>query len=167
MTTIERSLRAQVQGALAGSAGRRRSRMRGGRIGRVFWSGCLEAIYQVRPMKHIFHSILAAVALLFSATAAYAHVHLVSSTPSVNATVAAPARLTLTFSDAVVPTFSSFELINPAGAKVALRTNVSEDRRSISGAPAQPLTSGRYTVNWQIAAGDGHRMTGSFTFTVR
>ena len=127
----------------------------------------LKPCIRVKPMKRFFHSLLATAALLLSATAAYAHVDLVSSTPAVNATVTAPARLTLTFSDAVVPAFSGFELINSAGATVAVRTSVSEDRKSISGVPAQRLTSGRYTVNWRIAAGDGHRMTGSFAFTVR
>lgn len=127
----------------------------------------LEPCIRVKPMKRVLLSIPLTAALLVSATAAYAHVHLVSSTPAANATVAAPARLTLSFSDTIVPAFSGFELINSAGTAVAARTSVSEDRKSISGVPAQPLAAGRYTINWRIAAGDGHRMTGSFAFTVR
>jgi copper resistance protein C len=127
----------------------------------------LEPCIKVKPMKRILYSISATAALLLSATAAYAHVHLVSSTPVANATVAAPARLTLSFSDTIVPAFSGFDLINSAGTAIAIRTSVSEDRKSISGVPAQQLAAGRYTINWRIAAGDGHRMTGSFAFTVR
>lgn len=49
----------------------------------------------------------------------------------------------------------------------AVSTTVSEDGRSITGALARPLAAGGYTVNWTIASSDGHRMTGSYAFTVR
>jgi len=52
-------------------------------------------------------------------------------------------------------------------AKAAVSTTVSEDGRSITGALARPLAAGSYSVNWQIASSDGHRMTGSYAFTVR
>ena len=32
---------------------------------------------------------------------------------------------------------------------------------------ARPLAAGAYIVNWRIASTDGHRMTGSYDFTVR
>ena len=44
---------------------------------------------------------------------------------------------------------------------------VSEDGKTISGAPARPLAAGAYVVNWRVASPDGHRMTGSTNFSVR
>jgi methionine-rich copper-binding protein CopC len=32
---------------------------------------------------------------------------------------------------------------------------------------AAPLPAGVYQVSWAIAAADGHRMTGTYSFTVR
>ena len=118
-------------------------------------------------MKRLVQALFAAAALIFAAPAALAHVELVSSSPAANATVAAPGQITLRFSDTFVPAFSSFEIVNAAGAAVEARTSASEDRKSLVGIPARPLAAGRYTLNWRIASGDGHRMTGSFAFTVR
>ena len=57
--------------------------------------------------------------------------------------------------------------MNAQGAATELRTAVSQDGKTLTGTPARPLAAGAYTVNWRIASGDGHRMTGSFNFTVR
>lgn len=108
-----------------------------------------------------------AAAVVMAASAVSAHARLVSSTPAANATVAAPRSIALSFSERMVPTFSTFDVVNAAGAKAVLGTSVSEDGRSITGALARPLAAGGYTVNWRIASSDGHRMTGSYTFTVR
>lgn len=108
-----------------------------------------------------------AAVVVVAAGAVSAHARLVSSTPAANATVAAPGSISLTFSERMVPAFSTFEVVNAAGAKAAVSTAVSEDGRSITGALARPLAAGGYTVNWTIASNDGHRMTGSYAFTVR
>jgi copper resistance protein C len=52
-----------------------------------------------------------AAATLLTASPAFAHARLVSSNPAANAAVAAPRTITLTFSDKVVPAFSSFEVV--------------------------------------------------------
>lgn len=98
---------------------------------------------------------------------AVAHSRLVSSNPAANATVAAPRAIVLTFSERSVPAFSGLELVNAQGTATELRTAVSQDGKTLTGTPARPLAAGAYTVNWRIASGDGHRMTGSFNFTVR
>lgn len=108
-----------------------------------------------------------AAAVIMTAGAVSAHARLVSSTPAANATVAPPRSIALTFSERMVPAFSTLEVVNAAGAKAAVSATVSEDGRSITGALARPLAAGGYTVNWQIASNDGHRMTGSYAFTVR
>ena len=111
--------------------------------------------------------LAAASAVLAFAASADAHARLVSSTPPASATVAAPRALTLTFSERMAPAFSSFEVVNAAGAKATIRTVVSEDGRAITGTTSRPLAAGAYVVNWRIASSDGHRMTGSYAFSVR
>lgn len=101
------------------------------------------------------------------ATAASAHAHLLAATPAAEATVTAPRSITLTFSERLVPAFSSLEIVNAAGTRSAATTTVSEDGKSLVGTLSAPLAAGRYTVQWAIASGDGHRMTGTHVFTVR
>lgn len=107
------------------------------------------------------------VAVSAPAVAAFAHARLVRSTPAANATVASPGVISLTFSERMVPAFSSFDLVDAAGRETAVRTTVSEDGKTLSAQLARPLPAGAWTVNWRIASSDGHRMTGSYGFTVR
>lgn len=111
--------------------------------------------------------LIAAVAVAFAAGPAAAHARLVSATPAPNATVAAPRTLSLTFSERAVPAFSGFDVIDAAGEKVAIRTTVAEDGKTLTGTLARPLAAGTYSVEWRIASSDGHRMTGSYAFSVR
>lgn len=113
--------------------------------------------------------IAVAAAAAFVAGPAAAHARLVSATPAPNTTVAAAAARTvsLTFSERTVPAFSGFDIVNATGEKVAVRTTVAEDGKTLTGALARPLVAGAYRVDWRIASSDGHRMTGSYTFTVR
>lgn len=109
----------------------------------------------------------AAVVMLASAGVALAHARLESSTPAADSTVDSLSTLRLTFSERVVPAFSTFEVENAGGDIVAVRTSVSDDGRTITGAAARPLPPGQYRVTWRIASADGHRMTGSYGFRVR
>lgn len=109
----------------------------------------------------------AATLAAFTAGPAAAHARLVSATPAPNATVAAPRTLSLTFSERTVAAFSGFDVVNAAGEKVAVRTSVGEDGKTLMGTLARPLAAGAYRVDWRIASSDGHRMTGSYSFTVR
>ena len=108
-----------------------------------------------------------AAAVVLAAGPAAAHARLVSATPAPNATVGATRTLTLTFSERSVPAFSGFDVVNAAGDKVAIRTSVGEDGKTLTGTLARPLAAGAYRVDWRIASSDGHRMTGSYTFSVR
>lgn len=112
-------------------------------------------------------SVGAVVAAIALAGPAWAHARLVSSNPARDATVSSPSTIRLTFSERMVPAFSSFEVVSAAGSEQAVRTAVSEDGRTLTGTPARPLAAGDYTVTWTIASSDGHRMTGSYGFTVR
>ena len=111
--------------------------------------------------------VVVAAAAVLTAGPAAAHARLVSATPAPNATVAATRTLSLTFSGRTVPAFSGFDVINAAGEKLAVETSVAEDGKTLTGTLARPLRAGSYRVDWRIASSDGHRMTGSYTFTVR
>ena len=111
--------------------------------------------------------IAVAAAVAFVAGPAAAHARLVSATPAPNATVAATRTISLTFSERTVPAFSGFDIVNAAGEKVVVRTSVAEDGKTLTGTLARPLAAGAYRVDWRIASSDGHRMTGSYTFSVR
>lgn len=112
-----------------------------------------------------FVAVAAAAAL--AAGPAAAHARLVSATPAPDSTVAATRTITLTFSERMAPAFSGFDVVDAAGGKVSLRTSVSDDGKTLTGALARPLAAGAYRVEWRIASSDGHRMTGSYTFAVR
>ena len=62
---------------------------------------------------------------------------------------------------------SGLDLVSAAGTKIPVTSSVSDDGKTISGAPARPLAAGAYVVNWRVASPDGHRMTGSTNFSVR
>lgn len=106
-------------------------------------------------------------ALSLSATSAFAHAHLLTSSPAANAVVAAPATITLTFNDPLEPRFSGFEITDAAGHAVNAPSHPDANNPAVYAAtPAHPLTAGLYHVNWHLVAHDGHRMRGTFDFTV-
>ena len=119
-------------------------------------------------MRHFNPAPFIAVAAVvaFAAGPAAAHARLVSATPAPNAAVASTRTLSLTFSERTVPAFSGFDVVNAAGEKVAVRTSVARDGKTLTGRLARRLAAGTYRIDWRIASSDGHRMTGSYTFTV-
>ncbi|MFD3264335.1 copper homeostasis periplasmic binding protein CopC [Phenylobacterium ferrooxidans] len=112
---------------------------------------------------------LAGVSALLATSPAWAHAHLASSNPAANATVAAaPKAITLTFSEKLVPAFSKFEITMPehGGMKVAVKTTLSTDGKSIIGTPEAALAKGAYKIVWSAASADGHKMNGEVAFKV-
>ncbi len=115
-------------------------------------------------------SLLAATLVfsLLTAGQACAHAKLVASDPAANASVSAPKTVSLTFNEKLAAAFSSFEITMASGMKVPVKTTVSKDRLTISGAPKGKLMAGAYKVVWHAAsAEDGHRMDGVVAFTVK
>ena len=109
----------------------------------------------------------AASAMVLSASSALAHARLVSATPGNGATVTAPRTISLTFSERFAAPFSTVEVEDSRGRVVGMSKTVSEDGKTLGGTFGAPLTAGVYRVTWAIAAADGHRMTGTHSFTVR
>ena len=114
-----------------------------------------------------FMPIAVASALALSASPVLSHARLVSATPGDGATVTAPRTISLTFSERFAAPFSTVEVEDGRGRAVALTKTVSEDGKTLGGSFAAPLSAGTYRVTWAIAAADGHRMTGNYSFTVR
>ena len=110
---------------------------------------------------------LAAVALL-AAGEASAHAVLVKSNPAANAVVRAPKFISLTFNEKLTPAFSGFDVAMSHGMKMKIKTTVSKDRKTITGALVGPVMAGAYKVSWHAAAADdGHRTMGSLAFKVK
>ncbi len=104
---------------------------------------------------------------LVAAGPALAHTKVVSSNPAAGAAVAAPKMISLTFSEKVAPAFTGFDLtMVDHNMKVPVKTTLSKDGKTLSGAPQGALMKGAYKVNWHAAGADGHRMTGEIAFQV-
>ncbi len=102
------------------------------------------------------------------AAQAQAHAKLVSADPAPSATVTAPKTIHLEFSEEIAKKFSSFKLTDTEGNVVTVMTIQTKDAKSLEAMPSAALGPGVYTVSWTaVSTDDGHRMTGSYSFTVQ
>jgi methionine-rich copper-binding protein CopC len=97
----------------------------------------------------------------------YGHSALESSVPRAGALLrSAPEHLKLKFSEALEPVLVKIQLsLNSAPEPMTLVPTLSADGKEIV-ADLGPLAPGTYLVNWNVAAKDGHRTKGAFSFTV-
>ena len=120
-------------------------------------------------MRKIIAAVLAAqMALIVAGPAAQAHAFLDHASPPVGSVVpAAPAAITLWFTQDLEPAFSKVTVTNQAGQRVDLG-NVQVPQ----GAPAElqvglrALPPGTYTVSWHVVSVDTHRTEGRFEFSI-
>ena len=107
---------------------------------------------------------LLCLALIGAATPAFAHAHLLKSSPAPGSHIRAPRHVTLTFSEALEPAFSGALLMD-------------SDGRNFNGAPVkvdgsvmtltpERLAPGRYHVSWHAVGHDTHRTEGEISFIV-
>jgi hypothetical protein len=120
-------------------------------------------------MKNVIRSLASAavIATAFAATGALAHAHLLKSLPTDGAVTAPPQMIMLTFSEKLADKLSGFEVVKADGGKVAAQVAVADGGKVLHAMPAKPLAPGVYKVNWGAVTDDGHRMTGTVTFTVK
>ena len=116
--------------------------------------------------------ILPAAILLSISGAATAHPKLLSADPAANATVAAPPRIALRFSEKLVPAFSKVDLTMAAmpgmrAMKVVAATAVAADGKTLVVTPRSRLARGRYTVDWRVVSSDTHNVAGRYAFAVK
>jgi methionine-rich copper-binding protein CopC len=119
-------------------------------------------------MNRICTLALAGAAVLAAPAAALAHAQLDHASPAVGSTVKTPPKeVTLSFTEAVEPKFSSIEVQDARGA--AMQAGAAQ---GVGGNTAQltvalkPLAAGTYTVKWRVLSVDTHRTQGNFSFTV-
>lgn len=104
------------------------------------------------------------------ASGAEAHAHLTGATPANNGVVrSSPASIRASFSEALVPAFSSLKLVTSRGAALRLgKTTVDpRDHKTLVAPISRPLAPGDYVVEWKAVSADTHRMSGRFSFHLR
>lgn len=99
--------------------------------------------------------------------AVHAHSFVRSTNPKAGSTVdQAPTAVLIRFNEPVELAFGGIEVLdsdrNPVG--VGETEYASEDQTAIRVGLASELANGRYTVEWQIVAADGHPREGQFRF---
>ncbi|MEW9533414.1 copper resistance protein CopC [Microbispora sp. NPDC049125] len=111
-------------------------------------------------------ALLACLALLLVTSPARAHNVLLGSDPKEGAVLGGtPARVTLTFDQAVRRDFARIAVTGPGGAHYEQgEVGVAGTSVFIAVRPSGP--PGAYAVGYRIVSNDGHPVTGTITFTV-
>lgn len=118
-------------------------------------------------MKLILLATLTAALVL--PTRAHAHGSLKAAKPAAGAHIAeAPSSIHLLFSETPSLSLTSIRLLGPDGADVSLRPLIraADAPDAVTAAIDGVLTSGVYTVRWQMAGDDGHPTRGTYQFTL-
>lgn len=74
----------------------------------------------------------------------------------------------MSFSEAVISKFSSVELRDQSGIKIAtgkVATDAKDEKQLVVSLQA-PLKAGTYTVKWVVVTADTHRVNGTYSFKV-
>ena len=115
--------------------------------------------------RHI--AVAAALALALVAPSATGHAFLDKASPPVGSSVtAAPAQVTLKFSERVEPAFSRVQVVDAAGQRVDKADARVVDDGNVLAVSLAPLPRGRYTVRWRVLSVDTHVTEGDYTFEV-
>ena len=109
---------------------------------------------------------LLAVAAFAAPAVASAHAHAQRTSPTDGATVKTVPEVHISFSEDVKPTFTGVVITGPGGAVSPGPITYDDTRKELSAPIVGKLAGGAYTVKWHAVAGDGHRSTGQFAFTV-
>lgn len=110
--------------------------------------------------------LLATALLLAVAGPAAAHTELISSDPSDGAVLtAAPAAVSFTFSEALLPDTTTIS-VNDADGTVIASTPVEPDGATVSAPWPADASAGTFQVAYRVVAQDGHPLTGTITITI-
>ncbi|VWC40641.1 copper resistance protein CopC [Burkholderia lata] len=101
--------------------------------------------------------------------AAQAHALPKTQEPAADATLStAPHAVTIGFSEALEPAFSSIAVTDSHGQSVVDgKSSVDAGNRKRMQVALASLTAGTYTVAWIAVASDGHRTQGHYAFTLK
>jgi copper resistance protein C len=115
-------------------------------------------------MKSILQ--LTIIALLFTATSAWAHAFLDHADPKVGSTVhESPLQVTVWMTENLEPAFSKLQVFDANGTEVDRKdTKVNGNVMTVS---LPKLVAGTYRVSWQVVSVDTHRTSGKFDFSLQ
>jgi hypothetical protein len=118
------------------------------------------------PKRSLTIALFALGFVLVMPRMAFAHAHLMSSTPAANATVQGPAvAIELRFNSRVDGQHSVLILVRPDNQTETLALAHQSAATSLNAhARLQP---GHYTIRWQALSTDGHLTRGEIPFAVR
>lgn len=95
------------------------------------------------------------------------HAELKSSLPEKNSRGAAPAKVSLTFSEEVNSAVSAIAILKADSTELAkLVVKPTKHAETIEAAIPMRLAPGRYLVRWRTSSDDGHAVRGTYAFTV-
>lgn len=101
---------------------------------------------------------------------AFAHAHLKTETPAANTILKTPpTELSLGFSEGIELNFSKVTLTGPNKKAVSTGALVlaANDNTQAIVPLTSTLSSGEYSVSWQVVSVDGHKTKGQYSFTVQ
>lgn len=119
-------------------------------------------------MTKLIVGFLAGITMLIAtSTAASAHVNFVSSTPANVSTVAGPlSKVTLEYTGAADPIESDFAIEDSSGGSVEIASVANDGATKVVVTSTTALPNGRNKVSWALRGSDGHKMSGTISFTV-
>src|SRR4051812_27336832 len=117
--------------------------------------------------RRLFAALLAGLVVLWPAIL-WAHARLTGSEPRAKAQLAVvPSVIRLWFSEPPELALTTITLKDSSGTAVALGPVAPDSSRlGVRASITSRLTPGRYTVVWRVVAGDGHPVSGSYSFVV-
>jgi copper transport protein len=108
-------------------------------------------------------------ALAWHGGVVFAHANLDSADPAPDSVLEeAPTRVVISFTEPLEPSFSEIRVLDSSGARVDNGdSTVDANNPVVMSVSLPPLEDGTYTVGWKnVSTVDGHRVRGSFTFSV-
>ncbi|WP_299284968.1 copper resistance protein CopC [uncultured Tateyamaria sp.] len=109
-------------------------------------------------------SVLAILALIVTATGAWAHSKAEETTPANETIVTSVEAIEMRFDDPMRVT--AITLTGPIGDVSIERETGMDAVTEFRALPAAELPDGAYTVDWRGLSADGHPMQGTFVFTI-
>lgn len=129
----------------------------------------------MRHLPSVVASALAALALV-SGSAAFAHAHLLSSTPAANAKASNVKTISLTFSETLIEKLSGVDIVmtgmpgmaNHQPMKVSgFTSKLGTDGKTLTVTLPRALPAGSYALTWHAVTADTHRIEGNYSFSVK
>lgn len=118
--------------------------------------------------RNSFPAVFVMFGLMLAVPSALAHSRPKVMVPAPDTTVQSPPSVTVTFTEAPEPKFSSLSVTDEQGKQfnTASAAPVPNDPKTFT-LSLPPLKPGGYLVHWVTVAADGHRMEGEYKFNVK